>query len=84
MKRYILLTAFFMLMVSSCLYAEEYRLIKKYRLVWNTSTKEIIVSGEFDDKKSVTYTSHAYLESDEIADIENKITSESLKAKKES
>ena len=61
----------------------EHRLTKKYRLVWNEKTKEIIVNGEFESP-AVTYTGHSCFETDELEEIEKTIELESLIEKKES
>jgi len=58
----------------------EHRLTKRFRLVWNEKTGEIIVKGEFNDG-SVTYTKHPCLETDVEKEVEKKIIDEKLISK---
>lgn len=49
------------------------KLTKKYHLVWNAETKEIIKKGG-----NATYTNQSCFEADTLAEIEAKITSKKL------
>lgn len=53
---------------------EEKRLTKRFRLVWNGDTKEIIMKGE-----PVTYTAHPCFEADTREEIEAKVIELGLK-----
>jgi len=52
------------------------RLTKRFRLVWDRDSKEIIMKGE-----SVTYTAHPCFEADTREEIEAKIKELGLKEK---
>jgi len=60
----------------------EHKLTKRFRLVWDEKTKEIILNDEFSEG-SVTYTRHACFEADTKEEIEAKIKELGLIEKKE-
>jgi len=58
----------------------QHKLTKRFRLVWNEETKEIILNHEFSEG-SVTYTKHTCFEADTKEEIEIKIKELGLKEK---